>query len=204
MAFKNKRKIKERVELVSLIDMIFILLVFFLVTSFVIRLPFQERGLSVPTPENTMGRAQIMVQLLDERTVFWLDENASELVGNIEETYGYLSAGRLRNRILSELINTNVMTYESFLGELDRLRGRANSDPNARYFVLIRCPNEIPYSRIIEIIAKISDTSYRNIKYGCVGGTIRDIQECRRIYTVVELDSQGNRRTNIRIDFDNQ
>ena len=201
MAFKNKRQVKERVELVSLIDMIFILLVFFLVTSFVIRLPFQERGLSVPTPENTLGRAQIVVQLLDERTVFWMDESASETVSEIEENFGYLSAARLRNRILNELINRNVMTYERFMVELDMLRDQANTDPNSRFFVLIRCPNEIPYYRVIEIIAKISDTSYRNIKYGCVGGTLREIRDCRRIYTVVETDAQGNRRKNIRIDF---
>jgi len=201
MAFKVKRRQKERVELVSLMDMIFILLVFFLVTSFVIRRPLQERRMYVPAPENIVGRAQIVIQFIGEDQVFWLDESVSSVVEEIEETLGYLSPVRLRARILSELISQNTLSYPELEGKLQQLRERANQDPYARFFVLIRCPNEIPYFRVIDVIAKISDTSYRNIKYGCVGGTLRQIQQCRRIYTVVERDEEGRRRKNIRIDF---
>ena len=112
MAFKKKRRPKERVELVSLIDMVFILLVFFLVTSFVIRMPIQERSVSIPTPENKLGRAQIVIQYIDEERVFWLDEQAASVVEEVEENYGYLSPVRLRNRILSELISRNTFSVE--------------------------------------------------------------------------------------------
>ena len=201
MAFKKKRGQKTRVELVSLIDMIFILLVFFLVTSFVNRAPLQERRMYVPSPENVLGRAQIVIQFVDEDRAFWLDESASSVVEDIEERFGYLSPPRLRTRILSELISRNIISTGQLAGKLEQLRERANQDPFARFFVLIRCPNEIPYFRVIDVIAKISDTSYRNIKYGCVGGTLEQMQRCRRIYTVVETDEQGRRRKNIRIDF---
>lgn len=201
MALKIKRKPKERIELVSLIDMIFILLVFFLVTSFVIRMPLQERNLYLPTPENMVGRAQIVIQFIDENRVFWLDEDAASVAEEIEQNYGYLSPARLRDRVLTELIVRNTIPFSQLEEKLDQLRERANQDPFSRFFALIRCPNEIPYLQVVDVIGKISQTTYQNIKYGCVGGTLDQIQSCRRIYTVVETDANGKRRKNIRIDF---
>ncbi|MCJ7812937.1 hypothetical protein MUP95_06445, partial [bacterium] len=123
------------------------------------------------------------------------------LVTEIEENYGYLSDARLRDQIFSELFGQNIVTLQELDAKLSELRLRANQNPIASYFILIRCPNEIPYFRVLDVIAKISDTSFRNVKYGCVGGTLDEIQQCRRISTVVEIDAEGNRRKNIRIDF---
>ncbi|MBN2029351.1 biopolymer transporter ExbD [bacterium] len=201
MPFNQKKRPKEQVELISFFDIFFILFVFFLVTSFVVRMPLQERILYIPTPENTLGRAQIVVQFIDEANVFWLDEEVSSLVTEIEENYGYLSDTRLRDRIFDELFNQNVLTLEELDKKLSELRLRANQNPDLEYFLLIRCPNEISYFRVLDVITAISETSFRNIKYGCVGGTFDEIRQCRRIYTVVEIDADGNRRKNIRIDF---
>ena len=201
MAFKRKFKQKESVELVSMIDMIFILLVFFLVTSFVIRTPFQERGMYVPTPENSLGRAQIVIQFIDADRFFWLDESASAIVTDIENNFGYLSPSRLRDKMISELLNQNIFSFNQLEEKLTQLRRQADQNPFTKFFVLIRCPNEIPYFYIIQVMARLSDTSYRNIKYGCVGGTLHQIRQCRRIYTAYDTDAQGNRRRNIRIDF---
>jgi biopolymer transport protein ExbD len=201
VALKIKRKPKERIELISLIDMIFILLVFFLVTSFVIRMPLQERNLYLPTPENRVGRAQIVIQFIDENRIFWLDEDAAAVAEEIEQNYGYLSPARLRDRVLTELIARNTISFRRLEEKLNQLRERANQDPFSRFFVLIRCPNELPYFEVVDVIGKISETTYQNIKYGCVGGTLDQIQSCRRIYTVVETDTNGQRRKNIRIDF---
>jgi len=181
--------------------MIFILLVFFLVTNFVIKMPMQERSLYIPTPKSELGRAQIVIQFIDSKRVFWIDDTVSGLVSEIEENYGYLSPERLRTRIVSELIRRNTITAAVLDTKLDALRQRADQDPYASYFVLIRCPNDLPFARMIDVIAKISDTSYRNIKYGCVGGEMEDIRQCRRITTVSEQDDKGFQRQNIRIDF---
>ena len=201
MSFKNKKKPKERIELVSLIDMVFILLVFFLVTSFAIRQPLQERSLSIPTPENRLGRAQTVIQFIDENRAFWLDEDATSMVEEIEDSLGYLSQDRLRNRIVTELIRRNTISFDRLDEELDHLRMRAEQDTFARYFVLVRCPDEVPYFRVLDVMTKVSNTRYSNIKYGLVGGTLDEIRECRRIYTVVEVDARGRRRKNIRIDL---
>jgi biopolymer transport protein ExbD len=201
VAFKIQRKPKERIELVSLIDMVFILLVFFMVTSFAIRMPMEERGLSIPAPENALGRAQIVIQFIDENDIFWMDETSASVVEEIEQYFGYLSPERLKNKIINDLIAQNRVSLQVLNEKINNLRMRAAQDPFARFFVLIRCPNHIPYFQVIDVITKLSDTPYRNIRYGCVGGTLNQIRECRRIYTVVEEDAQGNRRKNIRIDL---
>ena len=201
MAFKEPKRKRESVELVSMVDMIFILLVFFLVNNFVIKIPLQERSLYIPTPKNELGRAQIVIQFIDENRIFWLDETVSNLVNEIEENYGFYSETRLKRKIISELLSQNIITIRELNLQLDRLTKRADDDPYSSFFVLIRCPNHLSYYRIINIITKISDTTYRNIKYGCVGGTLDEIRNCKRIYTVVEDDTKGRRRRNIRIDF---
>jgi biopolymer transport protein ExbD len=201
MAFKPQKKSNVRVELVSLIDMIFILLVFFLVTSFVIHMPLQERGLYIPTPENSLGRAQIVIQLIDENRVFWLDETSSSIIEEIETSYGYLSSDKLRDRVLNRLFRENTLSFDEARQRISRLNRQANQNPSAKYFVMIRSPNGIPFYMVMEIIANLSDTRYRNIRYGCVGGTFDDIKDCDRIFTVVEKDSGGRQRKNIRIDF---
>jgi len=201
VAFKRPKRHRDQIELVSLIDMIFILLVFFLVTSYVIRMPLKEHTLYIPTPENTLGRAQILIQLIDESRVLWLDESASERVESIENEYGYLSPARLRSRILETLIDENTLSYAQMNTRLTRLKERAASDPHQRYFLLIRSPDAMPYFRIVEVISQLSDNPFRNIKYGCVGGTLDEIQNSRRVSTVYERDRSGRRRKNIRFDF---
>lgn len=201
MAFKRGQRHKDQLELVSLIDMIFILLVFFLVTSFVIRLPKKELGMYVPTPENAVGRAQILIQFIDDESAFWLDEEASGLVENLEADFGYLSGPRLRDRILDTLLRRYTCSNDILNQRLARLRDRAEADPNSRFFVLIRCPNELPYYRVVDILSYLSESKYRNIRYGCVSGDFEDIQNSRRVSVVVERDEQGNRRKNILFDF---
>ena len=200
MAFKKLKRHKENVELVSLIDMIFILLVFFLVTSYVIRTPLEERSLYIPTPENTLGRTQILIQILDGEKVFWLDETASAVVSSIEEEFGFLSPDGLRARILNTLAENNLYTNEQLQKAMEGLKQRAKNDPTARFFVLIRCPDEVAYSSVLPIIATLMDTPYRNIRYGCVAGKLGDILNCKKIYTVTE-DIGSRRLKNIRIDF---
>ncbi|MCD6117322.1 biopolymer transporter ExbD [bacterium] len=200
MAFKAIQNKKEKIELISLIDVLFILLVFFLVTSFVIRLPLQERNISIPTPEQKSGRAQIVIQLTDGNSVFWLDENASFVVKDIENRMGYMSRDKLNKYIVNKLIKDFTMPWPEFEKKLNGLIQRADRSPGHEYFVMIRCPDYLPYIDVVNIIARLK-TQYSNINYGCVSGTIDDIKSCRSIRTVTEIDKRGRRRKNIQIDF---
>jgi len=201
MGFKNIKRTKEKVELISLIDMLFILLVFFLVTSFVIRLPLQERSISIPTPENRPGRAQIVIQLIDGNTVFWLDETASAEVRNIENRMGYMSRSRLNTYIVGKLVQKYTIPYQEFTEKLGNLVHTADKNPDHQYFVMIRSPDALPYVHVVNVISRLTKTSYNNINFGCVGGSLKDIRDCNSIRTVTEVDSYGNRRNNIQIDF---
>jgi hypothetical protein len=176
--------------------------VFFLVTNFVIQVPPQERSMYIPTPKNEPGRAQIVLQYLDGNRVFWLDESISDVVSDIENNYGYLSSRNLRDRILATLLERNTITDVELDVKIQDLIVRADADPTSSFFILIRCPNSMPYFRVVDTMGKLTETKFLNIKYGCVAGTLEEIRNCRRISTVVERDDQGRQRKNIFIDFD--
>lgn len=201
MAFKKQKAGRRKIELISLIDVVFLLLLFFLITSFVIQLSKQEQKLDIPTPENRRGRTQILIQLLKGKNFFWIDENSAAVVQKIREENSYLPANLLNAKILNKLLSTNIFSETDFRAKLQELIRKTDEDPRAKYFVLIRCPNEIPYFRVVNIIKALSGSKYGNIKYGCVGGSIAQIGNCIRIETVRELDPQGRERDNIYIDF---
>ena len=201
MAFRKRETDRRKIELISLIDVVFLLLLFFLVTSFVIHLSKQEQKLDIPTPKNIRGRTQILIQLMERGNFFWIDENSVTMVRKIREEKSYLPTNLINAEILNKLLNTNSFSETGFKAKLQEFVRKADQDPRAKYFVLIRCPNEIPYFRVVDIIKTLSSSKYGNIKYGCVGGSIAQIRNCKRIETVRELDSQGRERDNIYIYF---
>lgn len=201
MPFSRVKDSKGSLELVSLIDMIFILLVFFLVTSFVIHMPLQERKLSIPTPENELGRAQIVLQFINENQLLWLDQSTTAIVEQAENEYGYLGREDLNQRILDEIIQQHTISVRYLSDKLTRLKEQAKATPNQKQFILIRCPNHLPYYLVVQTIASLSDPEIGNLSYGCIGGNLEEIRNCRRIYTVTEKDNRGRFQQNIRIDF---
>ena len=200
MAFKNRERQKEKVELVSLIDMIFILLAFFLVTNFVIRVPQQERSLYIPTPDNTPGNAQIMIQFINEEEVLWIDSHDLKIVESMQSELGFMKNEVLMDTILAVLLDSNILKLKDLDAKLENLKSDANEDPELESFVLVRCPNDVPYFRVVDIIVKLSSAHFKNLKYGCVGGTVDEIS---RIRAVIRRDRNGSERKNIVIEFGN-
>lgn len=197
MPFSNiEETSKSKVELIPLMDMVFILLVFFLVTMFVTQLSKQEQKLDIPTPKNEPGRAQIMLQILPGGDFVWIDSCATSIVNDVEDNFGYLSPQMLRAKKVEEVLKRSRYTPQNFEKKLTAFVEQANADPNASYFVLIRCPNEVPYFRVVDVIKYLTDCVYHNIDYGCVGGTIGQIENCRQIKVVRE-----GKRENLWIDF---
>ena len=200
---------KRKLQLISLIDMVFILLVFFLVTIFVVREPREEMKLTVPTPENKPGRAQILIQLLPSGEFFMIDESAMKIVErvfqDVDNKFGYLSPHNLQEKKKNETYRALAQRFTYPAKQLSRrlqlLINRANSHPNEKYFVLIRCPNEVPYARVINLIEKLSLSQYSNIIYGCVGGSLEQIKNCKQIRIVSEKDERGIKRDNLWISF---
>ncbi len=209
MAIKFREEDRRKMELTSLIDMVFILLVFFLVTVTVVQLTVKEQKLPVPTPISEPGRAQILIQLLADGRFLWIDDQATSIVSRImdqvEKTFGYLSPRELENKkthqALRVLLNKNIFPGDLLESKLDRLISKANKTPSSQYFILLRVPDSVPYYHIIDIIQKLSRAKFHNISYGCVGGSIAQIRNSKNVKVVIEKDKHGRRRENLRIDF---
>jgi biopolymer transport protein ExbD len=201
VAFKKLRRSKKQVELVSFIDMIFILLIFFLLTNFSLGTSYEERRLFLPTPKNELGRSQIVLQVIEPNSMLWLDETASSIVADIEDNLGYLSTQKLNDVILNTLIEKNTFSVLRVNQKISLIVQRADQNPQVSFFVLIRMPDEAPYYLLVDIISKLTAAQFQNIKYGCIAGTLDQLRQCKSIRSVIVEDKQGNRKKNIRIDF---
>lgn len=198
---------KKRLTLVSLMDVVFILLIFFLVSVFFSSLPNEERKLFIPTPKNEPGSAQVLIQLIDEDNYFYIDPLVTEgLVNDITaiDNRGGLSASAklaAKKRLLMRKCTFAIDDAQNNLfGKLNTLMAHANTHPEEEYFVIIRCPGNLPYSRVIDIIQVLSDSKYQNVQYGCVGGTLDDIRNSRRIEKRL-VREEGMLRKNVIIDL---
>lgn len=185
----------------SFIDMLFMILIFYLVTCYSATVAFTERKMYIPTPKNELGRAQIVLQCIDENNMFWLDETASGIVTEVENEMSYLSTENLNKAIFDELLKRNMLTWNAVNDRLNDIVRQADQNPQATYFALIRVPNAMPYFRVADIISTFSNAQFQNIKYGCIAGTLDQLKRCKEIKTVLVEDKQGNRKKNLRIDF---
>ncbi len=173
MSFKKRFDSNKNIELTSLIDMIFILFIFFLVSSYMIQTPSQERGLFIPAPKNEPGTAQILIQIIDSNTLFWFDKSDYNFIRN------NIIRGLSTKDIMYRLYNRNSMSFRGLDDEIDNLKSLVKKNPEEHYFVLIRSPNNLACDTVLDIISKIAGQT--NIEYGCVGGSMNEILNCKTI-----------------------
>ena len=209
MSFKVRSTESRKMQLISLMDCVFILLLFFLVSIFFAALPNEERKLFVPTPKNEPGNAQVLVQLIDEGSFFYIDPFVTEqLVRDItaidNRGLGAAASLRAKKNLIIENNSYPMLSSDESVNNLEQKIGtlvnHANSHPEEKYFVIIRCPDDVPYSLVIDVIQLLSGTQYNNIQYGCVGGTIDDIRNSRRIERQ-NVREEGAIRRNVVIQF---
>jgi biopolymer transport protein ExbD len=194
MAFKKENEIKRSIELISMIDMVFILLVFFLVTVFAMKISVgKEWKLPIPTPKNEPGHAQVFIQIKSADTYFLLDESAQEVTNELLKKFRLYPAERRNRKVLEQLEEQFTFRSDQFRNRLkDFVRSAANRD-SSKYYIVIRCPDEIPYSAVIQIIAILSEA--QNIRFGCIGGEMSDIRK-GKVKTGIEKG-----RTVLKLDF---
>ncbi len=93
MSFKSRISGSKEVPLVSFMDMIFNLLLFFLVTSYIATNSKVEKRFVFPTPKYEIGTAEVFIQWIDEQSVFWIDQNenlesAEDMIGSAAKMIG--------------------------------------------------------------------------------------------------------------------
>jgi len=171
MAFKKISHANKKLQFVSLIDLIFILLIFFIITSIMIRLSKGEAKLYVPTPKNEPGEAQIFVQIMDADHYLWIDHTVIDTLNE----YSYKLPNPVSTAYKLKLIMDKMaVDTETLAGKIDALKKQVGSHPNEDYYVLIRCPEDKPYYLATNIIEQLIDTPY--LDYGCVAGSVEDMK----------------------------
>jgi biopolymer transport protein ExbD len=198
VAFERRLAGKKEIQLVSCMDMIFNLLLFFLVTSNIATNAKLEKRFIFPIPKYDLGSAEIFIQWIDDRSVFWIDQTASVQVQRVLDQYSYMSPEEQNRETVALLKIQNKLNADQLDLRLQSVIHEADANPGRKYFALLRCPNEVPYDRVIEAVARLSCTKYGNVEYGCVGGSLTDL----RMSVLEKTDSDGNLRRLIRIDFE--
>lgn len=133
--------------LFPLMDMFFILLIFFLVTSGFSPVPPQQRGTFNNVPKEAVGEAQILVQIISEDEVLWLDN--SSFSGDWRG--GLIDANRIPMRIES-LRDRLMQWYESVgmcVGE--------------QVLVVVRTPHDLPARSVVYLEQSLQDLFEDNL-----------------------------------------
>jgi len=187
MAFRRLSHANRKLQMVSLIDLIFILLIFFIITSILIKLVRGESQLFIPTPKNEPGEAQILIQILDKDNYLWIDHTAIDTLNFYTYKFtGNISHAKKANILLEKMSFDSTGFYE----RIESLKKMSAAQPHKEFFVLIRCPEEMPYYYATNIIERLIDVP--NLEYGCLAGSIDDVLTKGRISV---------HRNTIQIDF---
>ena len=177
MAFRKLASEKRKIQMVSLIDLIFILLIFFIIASILIKLSKGESQLFIPTPKIEPGEAQIFIQILDEDNSLWIDHTAIDTLN----LYTYKLSDKINNaQKVDILLNKMTLDKAGLNDRINKLKDDSHDQPSKEYFVVIRCPEELPYHLAMNIFEKFIDAP--NIQYGCLAGSIRDIMNESNIF----------------------
>ena len=172
--------------MMSLIDLIFILLIFFIISSILTRMTDGEAQLYLPTPKNEPGETQVLIQIIDEDSYVWLDHTAIDTLLHYSEN----GTKRLSTKAKVDLLVEKMGLDSRSLGRrLERLKQDVNAKPDIDYFVLVRCPEDKPYYYATNVIEKLVDSPH--FQYGCVGGSIDDLRTNSDIFiegNVIQID----------------
>jgi hypothetical protein len=119
--------------LFPLMDMFFILLLFFLVTSGFSPDPPEEEGTFSSTPNPAMGEAQILLQVVSADSSIWLDNTSF--------------SGSWQG---SDLLSRNGVRHdiESLTKRLERFRRMVGQCAGRTILTAMRCPDDLVYSDI--------------------------------------------------------
>jgi hypothetical protein len=156
-----------------------------------------EKRLALPTPQYQVGTAEYFIQWIDANTVLWIDHGSAEPMKRMLDDNSYLLPDReaLQRVVREGLRQQNAWSAARLEGQIDALVRESNARPDRRTFVLLRCPNEIPYRTVMESLARLSEGRF--VEYGCIGGSFDQL----RFDVPERTDRDGNLHRSIRIDF---
>ena len=181
--------------LIGLIDVIFLLLIFFLVTKVVTELGKMEQKVLVGVPKNEPGYAQILIQVVDPDSYIWLDYKAFEPIYKSIRRPDQLSPQTRTKKFREGLSQLKPISFEEIKAKItnkldsinkenERAVGKSSRNPQiAKYYFLIRCPDRYPYGVVVDLLRLVEENrgNMGAINYGTTGGDFDDIAEARSI-----------------------
>ncbi len=164
-ASRRTKRPKRKLMLFPLMDMFFILLLFFLVTSGITHHPPAEaQGFLVRTPKPTVGEAQILLQVVSADSLVWLDNTS------------------FRSDWKDGLIARNKLVIEqgAIANRLGRFRDAIGMCAGRDILTVIRCPMDADYGVVVQLEQMISaafseEMPDREAHYSIVEGSVDEI-----------------------------
>ncbi len=129
----------------------------------------------VPTPKNEPREAQLLIQIIDEGRYLWVDHTAIDLLRQLEYNAGRKPDTRTK---INFLVEEMTLDKAELFSRLEHLASRDRAH-NKAYFVLIRCPDALPYHYATSVIEKLVGNP--RFEYGCVSGTLEEILASKNI-----------------------
>jgi len=167
MAFKPAKRNKAKLQLFGLIDTVFILLLFFIVTL-TVGSERKEYTFKSSLPRSGRGYANAVIQILGANRYKWMEyEELRERVDNFEWSVNPEMA------IKNSIENTPEITRKQALNRLRSYMERVNNVREARAFrcyVLILCSENIKYGDVIDVLNVINMFDNPYINYGLAYG----------------------------------
>ncbi len=175
MYIRRKEEPLESGAMTPMIDIIFQLMIFFLVTTSVLpatkSAPQIEGNLNLGTPKQGGSTVNSVIQLhrdyetgAIEYYVLQGNENSAEFYKVLERSRKIIKTPLLRS------VGRRYGVYYNYNELKDMLRRLAEIQPK----VLIRADRKLPYGEVVKVTNLLQ--SYGITKYGWVGGTLADIR----------------------------
>lgn len=169
---------KKKISLTALIDMVLILVIFFLVVNVKKRIDLSERCLVVPAPTNQSGtNANILIQIVGRGRYLWFDSEPA-FYDNLSRALKNAKAVADRE-IVPNFLKNQIKTFRQIHDKISEIPDVYGYSP---LFIVIRCPNSLPYGDVIRIIDAIADLN-PTPAFGCIGGKAASLYDYNN-YTI--------------------
>lgn len=163
MPYRISRIGRRKLMLFPLMDMFFILLLFFLVTAGFSPKPPSDKSVYSAVPRPDIGQAQFLLQMISPSRVVWLDNLSFQgsWVDNFPE---------------AQTIGTSKLELQEKLNRFADRYGECLAD-GAVLYAVIRCPDSLTYGEMATVQENLTaafevslpDHNLRMSMVGCVG-----------------------------------
>ena len=161
----------RKITLIPLMDIAFILLIFFLLNMFTLSGNQQETQLKtlIPKKSGSLQGMQAVIQIIDRKKAYWWD---SDLVRVIDQGYKGPYSRLLKNK-------KYLMSLNECQRKLVSLIKKANNTPFRQYRILVRSPEKLPIEIPLKFLELAQLNRLGNVLLYILPGNLSEINRAR-------------------------